>query len=318
MSQEKDSTRRKKWKQLQNWERNQIEALLKAKHSIREIAELMKRDRRTIQREKARGMVKQLDGEYREVYRYFSDTGQRVAEERSGNKGRALKIGYNHELCRELERLIVGEHYSPDAALGWLRRHAKTELVTICTKTLYGYIASGLFAGISNRDLPEKQDKKQHGRRVRRKAYTNLKGKSIEQRPKQVDDRQEQGHWEMDCVVGKAGTKACLLVLTERVSGREILCKMENKTQQCVAAVLDRIEKKHRGRFPTIFKSITVDNGCEFLDGERTSIYYAHPYCAWERGSNENQNKLIRYPDGQWVGVYQRTADNQSKASIDV
>ena len=83
-----------------------------------------------------------------------------------------------------------------------------------------------------------------------------------------------------------------------------------------MTSVLDKLEKKYRGRFPMIFKSITVDNGSEFLDGERlerpilspsskrTSIYYAHPYCAWERGSNENQNKLIRrfVPKGTNIG----------------
>jgi len=316
MSRKQDTTNEKKWKQLQNWERNQIEALLKAKHSVREIAKQLGRDRRTIQREKVRGTVLQLDSEYRDVHRYFGDTGQRVAEERASHKGRALKIGHNHVLSRELERLIVSERYSPEAALGWLRTHGKAEIVTICTKTLYRYIDCELFAGISNKDLSVKRKKKQRKRKVRRKAYNNINGKSIEQRPKQVDERQEQGHWEMDCVVGKSGTKACLLVLTERVSGKELIFKLENKTQGCVTTILDKLEKKYRGRFPTIFKSITVDNGGEFLDGERlersilspsskrTSIYYAHPYCAWERGSNENQNKLIRrfVPKGTNIG----------------
>ena len=131
-----------------------------------------------------------------------------------------MKIGYNHELCKELERLIVEERYSPDAALEWLHRYGKAGLVTICTKTLYRYIDCELFAGISNKHLPVKRNRKQRKQRIQRKAYTNLIGKSIEQRPKQVEERQEQGHWEMDCVVGKSSTKACLLVLTERVSER--------------------------------------------------------------------------------------------------
>ncbi len=116
----------------------------------------------------------------------------------------------------------------------------------------------------------------------------------------------EEGHWEMDCVVGKPGTSACLLVLTERVTRQELILKMRNKTQDCVVAVIDRLERRYGTRFSDVFKTITVDNGGEFLDGERmersirspsrkrTSIYYAHPYCVWERGSNENQNKLIR------------------------
>ena len=316
MGQEQDTTTRRKWKQLQSWERSQIEALLKARHSIKEIAQLLGRDRRTIQREMRKGSVQQLDGDYRDVWRYFSDAGQRVAQERAANKGRPLAIGHNHALCNELERLIVKERYSPDAALGWLRHNGPPGIVTICTKTLYRYIDCELFAGISNKNLPVKRERKHHHKHIHRKAYNNLKGKSIEQRPKQVALRAEEGHWEMDCVVGKPGTSACLLVLTEMATRQELIYKMPGKTQSCVAAVLDRLERRYGARFPEIFKTITVDNGSEFLDGERlerssrspskrrTAIYYAHPYCAWERGSNENQNKLIRrfVPKGTDIG----------------
>jgi IS30 family transposase len=313
MGQVQDTTGHQKWKQISEQERYQIEALLKARHSVREIAVQLGRDRRTIQREKKRGTVQQLDGGYRDVWRYFGDAGQRVAQERAANKGRPLAIGYNHALCHELERLIVKERYSPDAALGWLRRNGPPGIVTICTKTLYRYIDCELFAGISNKDLPVKRVGKKHHKHIHRKAYNNLKGKSIEQRPKQVALRAEEGHWEMDCVVGKPGTSACLLVLTERTTRQELIYKMPGKTQSCVAVVLDRLERRYEARFSEVFKTITVDNGSEFLDGERlerspskkrTSIYYAHPYCAWERGSNENQNKLIRrfVPKGTDIG----------------
>jgi transposase, IS30 family len=316
MGREQNNTKRRKWKQISEQERYQIEALLKAKHSVREIAEQLGRDRRSIQREKARGLVEQVDYLWRERRMYFADVSQRRSEEREVNKGRPLKIGHNHTLCRELERLIVTERYSPDAALGWLRQHGQSGLVTICTKTLYRYIDCELFVGISNKDLPVKREGKKHHRHLHRKAYNNLKGKSIEQRPEHVQTRLEEGHWEMDCVVGKPGTSACLLVLTERATRQELIFKMRNKTQDCVAAVLDRLERRYGARFSEIFKTITVDNGCEFLDGERmersirspskkrTSVYYAHPYCAWERGSNENQNKLVRrfVPKGTDIG----------------
>ena len=316
MSQEQNSTKRRKWKQISEQERYQIEALLKAKHSIREIAQQLGRDRRSIQREKARGLVEQVDHMWRERRIYFADVSQRRSEERESNKGRPLKIGHNHALCHELEQLIVKEQYSPDAALSWLKQYGQPGVVTICTKTLYRYIDCELFAGISNKDLPVKREGKKRYRHLHRKAYNNLKGKSIEQRPEHVATRMEEGHWEMDCVVGKSGTNACLLVLTERATRRELIFKMKSKRQACVAAVLDRLEKRYGTRFSDFFKTITVDNGCEFLDGERlehsirspskkrTSIYYAHPYSAWERGSNENQNKLIRrfVPKGTDIG----------------
>lgn len=108
----------------------------------------------------------------------------------------------------------------------------------------------------------------------------------------------------MDCVVGKG--RACLLVMTERMSRKELIFKLKAKNQECVTAVFDRLERRYKGRFKEMFKSVTMDNGCEFLNQEalessclragekRTKCYYAHPYSAWERGSNEAANKLIR------------------------
>ena len=109
----------------------------------------------------------------------------------------------------------------------------------------------------------------------------------------------------MDTVVGGKGTTACLLVLTERYSRTELIYLLKNRTQECVLAVFDRLERKYKSNFNKVFESITCDNGGEFLDSEglersclhgnkRTAIYYAHPYSSWERGSNENANKLIR------------------------
>ena len=118
----------------------------------------------------------------------------------------------------------------------------------------------------------------------------------------------------MDIVVGS--TKTCLLVMTERKSRKELIFKIPSKHQKHVKEVIDKLEKKYKGRFKEYFKSITMDNGSEFLDSEglerscikpgekRTECYYAHPYSAWERGSNENANKLIRrfIPKGTDIG----------------
>ena len=145
-------------------------------------------------------------------------------------------------------------------------------------------------------------------------ALNNLKGRSIEDRPTSIESREEPCHWEMDCVVGK-GT-ACLLVMTERLSRKELIFKLKAKKQEHVKEVIDRLEQRHASRFSKMFKSITMDNGCEFLNQEaleasclknglkRTICYYAHPYSAWERGSNEVANKLIRrfVPKGTNIG----------------
>ena len=122
----------------------------------------------------------------------------------------------------------------------------------------------------------------------------------------------------MDTVVGKKGTSAVLLVLTERKTREEIIRKMKSKSQYCVVKEIDKIERKLGSKkFRETFKTITCDNGCENLDYEgiersvltkqsRTKVYYAHPYSAWERGSNENANKLIRrfIPKGVDIGEF--------------
>ena len=87
----------------------------------------------------------------------------------------------------------------------------------------------------------------------------------------------------------------------------ERIIKLQQKTQDSVVAALDVMERQMgRKQFAQTFKSITVDNGCEFLDYSgiersvkskkkvRTVVYYAHPYSSWERGTNENMNRMIR------------------------
>jgi len=119
----------------------------------------------------------------------------------------------------------------------------------------------------------------------------NLKGSSIEERPKEVNDRKEYGHWEMDCVVGRKNSAAVLLVLSERKTREEIILKQES-----VIKAIDELERKYRRKFREKFKTITVDNGTEFLDyrGIEKSKTEPGKDSSWERGTNENINKLIR------------------------
>ena len=131
-------------------------------------------------------------------------------------------------------------------------------------------------------------------------------GRSIEDRPEHINDRSTFGHWEMDSVESCQGVSNTYIVMTERKTRREIIIPSPDKTSASVVAALDTLEKKVGSKvFPLIFQSITCDNGCEFADaagiersitgrGPRTEVYYCHPYRPSERGSNENQNSLIR------------------------
>lgn len=141
-------------------------------------------------------------------------------------------------------------------------------------------------------------------------------GESIEQRPEEIDEREEFGHWEGDTVYsgkGKRKTTRALLTLTERKTRKEIIIAIPNRKAETVVKALDALERKLGARrFRAIFKSITSDNGTEFAAAEelerscvnkrlpRTKVYFCHPYSSWERGTNENTNGMIRrrFPKG--------------------
>ena len=273
-----------------------LEILLKTKMKVSAIAKLLKRNISTIYREIKRGTVefRNSDWSIREEYSaYYSLT---IRQESMSKTGR--KLLYT-ELSPDLLSYIqskLDDKYSPDAISGELKQAG---INTVCTQTIYNYITLGI---LKSADYKRNTKKAINKNRI---AYNNTRGRSIEERPFELKER-IYGNWEMDTVVGKQGSKAALLVLTERVSRFEIIIKLKDKTQKSIIAALDKLEKEYKDKFSLIFKSITVDNGVEFLDMEsleksvydklskRTTIYYAHPYCSWERGSNENNNKLIR------------------------
>lgn len=318
MSQDNNTIELKKYKHLKERQRYTIEDLLKEGLKPREIAVRTKKSVRTIQREIVRGKVRLLNSDLTFRIEYCGDRGQQVYEENSKNKGPNLKIGKDHKLAKYIENKIINEKHSPDAVIGEIGAKGLIFETKICTKTVYNYIDRGdVFLRLTNEDLPVKKEKKKKRYKKVKIAHKNLKGRSIEERSEEIEKRNTYGHWEMDCVVGnQGGSGAALLVLSERMSRQEIILKMPDKTQDSVIAMVDGLEKKYGTKFKEIFKTITVDNGSEFLDHEgieksikdpkekRVTVYYAHPYSSWERGTNENTNKLIRrfIPKGTDIG----------------
>ncbi|WP_061741019.1 IS30 family transposase, partial [Streptococcus pneumoniae] len=128
----------------------------------------------------------------------------------------------------------------------------------------------------------------------KKQASTNFKpaGQSIEQRSEAINLRLENGHYEIDTVLLTRAKNYCLLVLTDRKSRHQIIRLIPNKSAEVVNQALKLILKQHK------ILSITADNGTEFnrlFDVfSEEHIYYAHPYASWERGTNENHNRLIR------------------------
>ena len=188
--------------------------------------------------------------------------------------------------------LMLG--WTPDEISGRIKEQQLPFYISY--NTIYRAIDSGIIPKHYRRCLRFKHIKN-------RKRKTNDKrGKipditSINERPKEVDDRIELGHWEGDTVLGKRGT-GCFGTLTERVSGLLLAFKLEQKKDYLFNAaaikVLSTIPKELK-------KTLTVDKGSEFYSHVELSkqtgmkIYFCDPYSPWQRGTNENTNGLLRY-----------------------
>lgn len=296
---------------LSKTDRYKIEALLNNGHSAKEIAAEIHVHISTIYREVKRARMVHRNSDWTEEERYNPDEAERKYRENLSAKGAPLKIGRDYELVEYIERKITEEDRSPAAALADIAIEGKTFATSICVNTLYSYIEKGVFLTLTNADLPEKSRRKRPYHKVKA-VKRPPRGESIEKRPAEVDTRETFGHWEMDTVYSKKNSsKKALLVLTERKSRKEIIEPMKDRTAESTIKALDRIERRYGALFRKVFKTITVDNGGEFSDveglersairkGSRTKFYYCHPYSSYERGSNENQNRMIRrkHPKG--------------------
>ena len=165
----------------------------------------------------------------------------------------------------------------------------KAKGLTVGMSTIYYWIHHGKL-GLTKQNLlyPRK------GKTVKKQASPNFKpaGQSIEQRPKAINLCLENGHYEIDTVLLTRAKNHCLLVLTDRRSRHQIIRLIPNKSAESVNRALKLILRQHH------ILSITADNGVEFhrLSDvfSKKHIYYAPPYASWERGINENHNRLIR------------------------
>lgn len=273
----------------------------------------------TIYRELKRGAYDRLDGGTWEVKTAYSpDIAEEKYQAHLREKGPDLKIGNDHELANYIETTILDKDCSPAAVLGFAMIEGKKFKTSLSVPTIYKYIAKGLFLNLTQEELPRHGKKKHKYKKVKKNKSASRApaGESIEQRPEEIDEREEFGHWEGDTVYsgkGKRKTTRALLTLTERKTRKEIIIAIPNRKAETVVKALDALERKLGARrFRAIFKSITFDNGTEFAAAEelerscinkhlpRTKVYFCHPYSSWERGTNENTNGMIRrrFPKG--------------------
>lgn len=289
-------------------DRVRIKEMLDLKLTRKEIAQRIGCSERALYYEIKKGSYQHLS-RHHYVKKYDAYRGDTAVTENKSKRGRKKNLLKGDNLVRFVEYLtycIKERNWSPAAAL----RHAKREGidlgVTCCTSTLYKYIYDNLIPGIRKENLLLQGKQKKRKKEDQRPKHTLHPDHSIDDRPKKIDTREEFGHWETDCVLSCHGDPTTLLVMTERKTRAELVFKIWSKSQSEVNRVFDYLEGLVGPvRFPNLFKTVTVDNGSEFGDPDifeksikykrnRTTVYYCHAYSSWERGSNENANKLVR------------------------
>lgn len=301
------NTNKKGYKHLTFAERTMIETWYNQDNkSKKEIAELLHKNERTIRREIKRGLIVVRGYQWEDKEEYSARIAQRKYEYGMTSKGPALKLDSDIKLVKHIEKEIVEEHKSPEVVSKELKK--KGFNIEITGRTIRNAIKGGIvFEKVKQGKIIYK---KEYNNKNKEKRVSKLipAEKSIEHRPEEALTRLTYGYWEGDLIIGKQGTKAVLFTLTERMTRQEIIIKLPNKETSTVAKALDKLERKYGSKFYKIFKSITFDNGVEFMGykglersclrkQKRTEIYYAHPYCSCERGSNENNNRMIR----RWI-----------------
>lgn len=298
-------------------ERKKIDRWLKSGLNASQIARELKRSPSAIQKEVIRGRCTQIvdprTGRKAEVYCW--DYAQLIADNAAAQKGRPRKIDPSSDGLDRVKELIKSQRrFSPYAALVQAKQEKRLP-VSICTNTLYAYVRSGEY-GLCGMDLHHPNAKRHGaGNEERREAKNRPAELSIDNRPKAVARRAEFGHWEGDlvCSPTKLGHSVSVLTLLERKTRMLIAMRVPSKSPKSIKGALDSIEQWLGELFPRVVKTITFDNGVEFVDYKlmtasidqesaepRFAIYYAHPYRSGERGSNENANGMLRraFPKG--------------------
>lgn len=296
-------------------ERIKIETLLSQKIKPYKIADIIGRSVQTIYNEIKRGSVKQIDTNLKEHIVYKADVGQRIKHINLSQRGSDLKVGSCLSYIKRLEYLVKHEKLSPYACLQYIKNHNESFPVSICTSTFYKYVRKGIFLNLTYKDLPYHLGTKKNKNKEYRQSWKNPECKSISKRPDPAKDRTEFGHFEGDTVVSARPDRSCLLTLTDRKSRFEIIRKIPDKSSDTVYDEFRKLDKEIKEKYGSgFFKSITFDNGTEFSQWKKIEslfgidVFFAHPFCASERGSNENCNRIIRrfIPKGSHISDYSK------------
>ena len=246
---------------------------------------------------------------------YTAQYAQENADFKRGLSKGEYKLRRNKKLAKFIEDKIKIDKWAPDAIVGYMKTHNYFELdgfESITTPTIYNAIRYGIINVKleDTRRMKYKAEYEYHNKSDLPKSKAEY---SINNRPEEIDKRLYFGHFELDTVIGTSkGNHECLMTLTERKTRFEIIFKLKGKTAEEVVNKFNKMKEFMKIHYNKIFKSITTDNGTEFSDflniikDTKTKIYFCHPYCSGEKGTNEKHNSIIRYfiPKGTLIEKY--------------
>ncbi len=272
------------YSQLTQIQRYQIYTLLKMGHWQSEIATSLGVHKSTISREIQRNLGKR-------GYQPKQAHQKALARRKKGN------VRIHESDWHWIERLLKLD-WSPGQISLYMNEE---QLLQVSHEWIYQHI-------YQDRHMGGKLWEHLRGQKKRRKRYSSDEKRGqipdrvwIDARPVEVTERQRPGDWEADTIISQ-GKQQAIVTLTERKSRLTLLKKVNDRTAQTVAqAMMDRLQP-----FAAQTLTITCDNGKEFTrhreiaQALQADVYFAHPQSAWERGSNENANGLIRqyFPRG--------------------
>ncbi len=171
-----------------------------------------------------------------------------------------------------------------------------------CLKTFYNHIEAGDI-GVFHGQTPYHPGRRRRPRQPAHEARTVPGRRQLKDRPQEAGDAKELGHFEMDTVVSGRGSHGGLLVMLDRCSRRYVIEHLSHINQDEVIMAIKRMKRRNALR---VVRSVTTDNGCEFLSQKRldrvfkAETYYTRAYASYEKGAIENCNRLVRrwYPKG--------------------
>ena len=324
MTQVNDNINPNKGKHLTYEERIKIEAYKELGYSNRKIARILNRVPQTINNAINQGTVRTIkqrqvhnDKVYEyDQYSYSADADYQIYLRNRQHSGRRPKWLQCDSFTTWADGKMLNDGWSPDVVVG---RAIKEKLFPAdlipSTSTLYHWIDRGIMK-TKNIDLLEMVSRKPRNDSPKHRESRRVLGPSIKDRPEKVDAREHFGHWEIDTLVGMKTKDDS--VLLKRKTRFEIMLKIHQKSKEFVNKAMKQLYGRIGNQAADLFKTITSDNGSEFagiyemLTGI-TDVYFARPYASYERGTKENQHKLVRrfIPKGERLADISANTINQ-------